>query len=183
MKTKPALSLVALILGLVAAGVATADDSNPPNRFSTELLSAHNLERARFGAPGLRWSPKLAREAREWAEVLASEGQMRHASAAERKGAGENLWMGPAGAYSASFMVEAFVAEKQYFVPGTFPKISRTGNWRDVGHYTQVVWSGTQELGCAVVRNSRDDFLVCRYWPAGNTYGEDIREAPALARR
>ncbi len=183
MKIKHALSLVALASCAVVAGVATADDGNPPNRFSAELLIAHNQERARFGAPGLRWSPKLASEAHDWAEVLAREGQMRHASVTERKGAGENLWMGPAGAYSASFMVEAFVAEKQYFTPGTFPKISRTGNWRDVGHYTQVVWRGTQELGCAVVRNSKEDFLVCRYWPAGNTYGEDIREAPSFARR
>lgn len=183
MKIKHFLPIALFSLGTAFAGVASADDNSPPTRFAAELLNAHNTERARFGAPNLRWNPQLAREAQGWADMLAGEGRMRHASAAERHGAGENLWMGSAGAYPASVMVGAFVAEKQYFTPGTFPQISRTGNWRDVGHYTQVVWHGTQELGCAVARNQRDDFLVCRYWPAGNTYGEEIREKAVLARR
>ncbi len=174
---------IAIVLALaVGAGMATvtatAQDrhSEPDNRFAAELLEAHNQERARFGAPQLTWSRKLAREAQQWAVVLAREGRMRHASNDERGGAGENLWMGTAGYFPAERMVGSFIDEKQHFRPGTFPKISRTGNWRDVGHYTQVVWPGTQQLGCAVVRNSKDDFLVCRYWPAGNTYGVEIRQ-------
>lgn len=166
----------AAIVGLLAlsgAGVVTAGDT--PNRFATELLEAHNHARTMDNAPPLEWSHRLAVEAKQWAEVLASEGRMRHASIDERKGAGENLWMGSAGRFSASFMVNAFVDEKQHFKPGKFPDISHTGNWRDVGHYTQVVWKDTRELGCAVVRNQRDDFLVCRYWPAGNIYGAQVR--------
>lgn len=183
MKISHLLPIAVLAFGTAFAGVATADDNSPPTRFAAELLEAHNHERTRFGAPALRWNPELAREAHTWAAMLAREGRMRHANASERKGAGENLWMGSAGAFPASTMVGAFVAEKQYFISGTFPRISRTGNWRDVGHYTQVVWHGTQELGCAIARNERDDFLVCRYWPAGNTYGEEIREKAVLARR
>ena len=183
MTLKSQLLLAGAAAAVLIATAATADDNAPPTRFAAELLDADNVERARFGAPRLRWSPELAREAQDWAAMLAREGRMRHASAGERKGAGENLWMGTAGYFPASTMVGSFVAEKQHFVPGTFPQISRTGNWRDVGHYTQVVWHDTQELGCAVVRNSRDDFLVCRYWPAGNTYGEEIRDKAVLARR
>ena len=163
--------------GAIALAIAatSAGGRAPTNRFATELLEVHNSERSQFGAPELQWSQKLAREAQQWAHVLAREGRMRHASNDERSGAGENLWMGQAGAYSARYMVEAFAAEKRHFKPGTFPHISRTGNWRDVGHYTQVVWHGTKEIGCAVARNQRDDFLVCRYWPAGNTYGVEIK--------
>ena len=40
------------------------------------------------------------------------------------------------------------------------------------GHYTQVVWRNTREVGCAVARNGSDDFLVCRYWPSGNWMGQ-----------
>lgn len=169
---------VALVaLSLAGAAVANADGAvdRPANRFAAELLDTHNSARESFGAPPLRWSPKLAREAQGWADRLASEGRMRHASNDERGGAGENLWMGSAGAYSAQFMVSAFVEEQRHFRSGTFPHISTTGNWRDVGHYSQVVWPGTRELGCAVARNGQDDFLVCRYWPAGNTYGVEIR--------
>lgn len=173
MSRKALLTLLAG--GLAALGAASAAGAgSAPNRFANELLDAHNRARSQNGAPPLEWSPQLAQQAKRWAQVLASEGRMRHATQDERRGAGENLWMGSAGAYSASFMVDAFVDERRHFKPGKFPHISRTGNWRDVAHYTQVVWKGTREVGCAVVKGGRDDFLVCRYWPAGNVYGEEI---------
>jgi len=173
MSRKALLTLPATgIAALGAASVAIA--AAVPNRFASELLEAHNHARSQDGAPPLVWNPDLAQQAHRWAQVLASEGGMRHATQDERQGAGENLWMGSAGAYSADFMVGAFVEEKRRFTPGRFPNISRTGNWRDVAHYTQVVWKGTRELGCAVVKGERDDFLVCRYWPAGNVYGEQV---------
>ncbi|HCS18663.1 MAG TPA: SCP-like extracellular, partial [Erythrobacter sp.] len=36
----------------------------------------------------------------------------------------------------------------------------------------QVVWRDTQEVGCAVVTARGNDVLVCRYWPAGNVWGQ-----------
>lgn len=176
-------TVITTLVMTAIAGTALAESGDSParpaNRFAAELLDSHNAERAQFGSPRLEWSPKLAREAQDWAQRLANEGRMRHASNDERGGAGENLWMGSAGAYSAKVMVTAFIEEKQHFRAGTFPHISHTGNWRDVGHYTQVVWPGTRQLGCAVARNERDDFLVCRYWPAGNTYGVEIKHLAA----
>ncbi len=166
-----AATCVAAVLG-ASGGVAEARD--PSNRFAAELLQSHNEERAEFGVPALNWNPELAQQAQGWAEQLAREGRMRHASNDERSGAGENLWMGSAGNYSAQFMVEAFAEEKRHFRAGTFPNVSRTGSWRDVGHFTQVVWPDTREIGCALARDEHNDFLVCRYWPAGNTYGQDI---------
>jgi uncharacterized protein YkwD len=173
------LALVAITIGGAAAADGESITERPQNRFAAELLDTHNAERDRFGAPRLSWNRKLASEAQQWAQVLAKEGRMRHATNDERAGAGENLWMGSAGAYPARNMVKAFIEEKQDFRAGTFPDISRTGNWRDVGHYTQVVWPSTREIGCAVARNSQDDFLVCRYWPAGNTFGVEIRHLAA----
>lgn len=173
-----AVCLCAIGAAFGAAHAETPAAARPDNRFAAELLDAHNRERARFGADALAWNARLAREAQGWAQILAREGRMRHASNDQRRGAGENLWMGRAGAYSAQFMVAAFVEEKRHFRSGTFPHISRTGNWRDVGHYTQVVWPGSRELGCAVARNATDDFLVCRYWPAGNTYGVEVHPLP-----
>lgn len=175
MKMRRVFALAGALAAMTATPNVSARDSQPGNQFAAELLDAHNHERERFGTPRLEWSGKLSREAQAWAQRLAREGRMRHASPQERGGAGENLWMGSAGAYSARFMVEAFASEKRHFKPGKFPHISHTGNWRDVGHYTQVVWHGTKQVGCAVARNQRDDFLVCRYWPAGNTYGVEIK--------
>jgi len=35
-----------------------------------------------------------------------------------------------------------------------------------------VVWRDTQEVGCAVATARGNDVLVCRYWPAGNVWGQ-----------
>lgn len=165
-----------IALGLAASVVASlpvsAADDGQGAAFARQILTQHNLERDRTGVPPLVWSDRLARGAQAWAQTLAHEGWLRHASQAENGGAGENLWMGSAGYFAPEAMVGAFIDERENYRPGAFPNVSRTGNWQDVGHYTQVVWRGTREVGCAVARNAQDDFLVCRYWPAGNWMGE-----------
>ena len=168
----------ALCAGLAIVGVAglsqSAEGQDRVNSFGARLLAAHNAERGRTGAPPLRWSSALAKEADSWAEALARKGRLEHASADVRHGMGENLWMGSAGYFSAEDMIGGFVAERDKFRPGIFPQVSRTGNWADVGHYTQLIWPGTQEVGCAVAKGQGNDVLVCRYAPAGNIYGEKI---------
>ena len=167
-------TVAATAASLVALSAATAVSADTPSNtpFAQVLLAEHNSARDEAGVPRLKWSVKLASEAQGWADQLAREGFMRHASDAESHGAGENLWMGSAGYYGPASMVGSFVNEKRFYQPGAFPRVSRTGRWEDVGHYTQVVWRDTREVGCAVARNGSDDFLVCRYWPAGNWMGE-----------
>lgn len=174
MKTGRVLAaLVAPIIAMSAAsGVSAQRAAAPANGFAQAILSEHNRARTDAGVPALRWSGKLAQQAQGWAERLAREGMLRHSSQAESNNAGENLWMGSAGYYRPETMISAFVDEKRHYLPGPFPRVSRTGRWEDVGHYTQVVWRDTREVGCAVARNGRDDFLVCRYWPAGNWMGQ-----------
>ncbi len=136
------------------------------------MLDEHNRERDRAGVPRLAWNERLAREAEAWAATLSREGWLRHAPHSQSGGAGENLWMGSAGYFAPESMIGSFVEERRHFRQGTFPNVSHTGNWQDVGHYTQVVWRSTREVGCAVARGGGNDFLVCRYWPAGNWMGQ-----------
>jgi hypothetical protein len=95
-----------------------------------------------------------------------------HSNANADGGEGENLWFGTKGDYTPEEMVGAFVSEGRMFNFGIFPDVSTTGRWEDVGHYTQLVWTDTREVGCSVVSNQRRDVLVCRYWPAGNVVGK-----------
>lgn len=161
---------IAAVSALALMTVAQAERAQV-NPFAYDLLAAHNAERDALGLPRLAWSGKLAGEAQSWAEHIARQGQMVHASRDQRRGAGENLWMGAAGYYGAEVMVGGFLSERPHYHHDIFPNVSRTGNWRDVGHYTQIIWRDTKEVGCAVARGTREDFLVCRYWPAGNIYG------------
>ena len=170
--------VIAFAAGLVLIGLASfphsARSEDRVNDFAWRLLAAHNHERDRAGVARLQWSDALAQDARQWADQLARKGRLEHATGEVRRGMGENLWMGSAGYYSAEDMIGGFIAERDKFRAGTFPQVSRTGNWVDVGHYTQLIWPGTREVGCAVVKGGGNDVLVCRYSPAGNIYGEKI---------
>jgi hypothetical protein len=84
---------------------------------------------------------------------------------------GENLWMGTHGAFSVEAMVRGWASEKRFFAAGMFPNVSRTGDWEDVGHYTQMIWPTTTRVGCALASTPRIDYLVCRYATAGNIDG------------
>jgi len=170
---------VAIMASIGVAGAAASQERGWSERvgrgtFAERLLEAHNVERRHLGVPELAWSPKLAAQAQVYAQKLAKQQALVHASNAERGGAGENLWAGRAGFYSAEEMIGGMIAEKRDFKQGNFPQVSRTGQWRDVGHYTQMIWRETTDIGCAVVAGGGNDWLVCRYWPAGNIYGKPV---------
>ena len=169
-----------LLLGL-ASGASAA----PPARalmhrssygstLEARLLASHNRERAAFGAAPLKWDPNLAVAAASYGPSLSAIGRLQHSSRANRPGQAENLWMGTRGAYAPEAMVGAWNDEKRFLRPGVFPYVSSTGNWQDVAHFTQVIWKGTTHVGCAVHRDSRHDFLICRYSPKGNIDGRQV---------
>lgn len=167
----PAFGALAIIGSALAAAPASAQSRGD---FAHRLLQAHNVERDRAGLPRLAWSSRLAREAQDWAVHLSRKGSLEHAGSDRRRNMGENLWMGSAGYYSAEQMIGGFLSERGKFRPGTFPQVSRTGNWADVGHYTQIIWPRTTEVGCAVAKGAVNDFLVCRYNPPGNLIGQKV---------
>jgi hypothetical protein len=149
------------------------------------LLAEHNRERAKLGLAPLTWSPALEASAARWAAHLAKTNSFEHAPQGQPD-EGENLWMGTKGAYSPEDMVGLWIDEKRMFKRGLFPNVSTTGQWSDVGHYTQIIWYKTARIGCAIASNSDSDFLVCRYDPPGNWIGESpfgpTNTAPASQR-
>ena len=157
----PGRAVVAGLLLLANTATAAVDE-----RSAAELLAAHNRYRASLAVPPLRWSAPLAEAAQRWAAHLATIGRMEHS------GPGENLAMGTAGAYTPAQLVELWGNERSRFTNGTFPAVSTTGNWVDVGHYSQIIWRGTTMVGCSIARGRGQDFLVCSYSPPGNVMGE-----------
>jgi uncharacterized protein YkwD len=164
----------ALIAGLIVPVYAATSATTATAAISTqadqaEILEAHNDERAAVGMAPLQWSTRLQDSAQQWAEHLAATGSFEHSDS----DLGENLWMGTTGAYSDSEKVGSWAAEKEYFLPDqAFPDVSSTGNWQDVGHYTQMIWYNTTTVGCGQASDGENDYLVCHYDPAGNFLGE-----------
>jgi hypothetical protein len=49
---------------------------------------------------------------------------------------------------------------------------SNPGFNMQTGHFTQVVWADTREVGCGTVSCNNMEIWVCNYSPAGNVRGE-----------
>lgn len=187
----PILSAVLLMLSGIACTRLQAsgrqDGTGPLPRMATRaelpglnprdiagILAVHNAERSRLHEPDLIWDDALAQEADGWAHRIADLGILEHTPEDLIHGEGENLFMGTAGAYSLEDMITAFVEERADFAAGVFPDIARDGNWENVGHYTQIIWPQTRRVGCSLARGRDMDFLVCRYFPAGNVIGRMV---------
>jgi len=139
----------------------------------TAMIDGHNAARAAVGVAPLTWSDTLATTARAYAEQMARTRKFAHAPQPQgMTREGENLWTGTRYAYVYTEMMGHWVAEKRDFINMPTPGFSRTGNFEDVAHYTQIVWRGSTQVGCAMASNTTDDYLVCRYSPPGNVVGE-----------
>ena len=150
------------------------------------VLGMHNEERQSLGLAPLAWDSALAQDAARYARQMATTNRFQHSARASRTvPSGENLWMGPRRLYAYDTMIGAFLDEKRLFRRvGKLPDISSSGRWEDVGHYTQMIWRGTRKVGCAVAEGQNDDYLVCRYFPAGNSFGKgplDEDDSPRTA--
>ena len=175
------LAVMAIATVLAAQPAAAQVTVTPVETVGPRLLAAHNVERNRLGLKPLVWSAKLSEHARKWAQTLAVSEMFEHAPVGADGGEGENLWTGSRDDYTPEEMIGFFIDESKLFKRRKFPDVSTTGRWEDVGHYTQIVWKDTREVGCAIASSRQSDYLVCRYWPAGNVIGQQVYDYKAAA--
>jgi uncharacterized protein YkwD len=152
--------------------------------FANNILAVHNTERATVGVPPLVWSDKLAADAKTWADYMATTHNFRHDTAhLGNLGEGENL---NAIVYnlgdppSTAKLQEGWVNEKNYYQQWATNSLPKTANWTgwSPGHYNQMVWNTSKEVGCAtgftsgLSTDTRGVYLDCRYSPPGNYFGQ-----------
>ena len=174
------ISIPAAAIAIPQTGVLPWTDKSPrprnPLLLQSTMMAAHNEARRQYGVAPLSWDDALARDAAVYAAQLARANRFEHdPQGGRRVRQGENLWMGTRGAYSYGEMIGLLVDERRFFRPGRFPDVSRSGHWSHVSHYTQIVWPSSQRVGCATASNRSNDYLVCRYLPAGNVVGTVLR--------
>ncbi len=143
-------------------------------------MKVHNDARREVGTPPLQWDNKLANEAQQFANYLASTGEFKHASEfpAWKRDMGENLALNY-DANPAKMAAEQWFGEKAAFQRlGTNGKLlsAHVKNWsifKDIGHYTQMVWQDTTKAGSGKAQytagpNKGGWIVVGKYAPGGN---------------
>eukprot|EP00887_Chlorella_sp_A99_P004191 scaffold23.g4191.t1 len=125
-------------------------------------LALHNKYRQRHGAAPLAWSATVARSA----QALANTCQLAHTPPGQRI-FGENIayrLATPRNAIPCSWAVDLwYVPEERVWQQGM-------GFTPSTGHFTQMVWKATTQVGCgaAYCPGSGTQFVVCQYNPPGN---------------
>ena len=148
------------------------------------ITQAHNDLRKKYGSPALKYSKALEKAAKKWASKLQADGcDMVHshgkvgetgenlfwASAYKRANAkdakGNWIWHSKLKKVKEQDVVQAWYDEVQWY---DYETNSCEEN-QMCGHYTQVVWNTTTELGCAAMAcNDRSQVWVCEYTTPGN---------------
>uniref|UniRef100_UPI00359001DF uncharacterized protein isoform X2 n=1 Tax=Myxine glutinosa TaxID=7769 RepID=UPI00359001DF len=140
------------------------------DEFEVEFLERHNELRASHGAAPLSMSPKLNAEAQEWANHLAKSGSLEHSDTMH----GENLYWKTGSDATGKAAVDSWYSEiKDYNfqLPGYQP---------NTGHFTQVVWCETLNVGVGKASTKGQVFVVAQYEPPGNMIGGDSFERNVL---
>ena len=135
------------------------------------MTERHNHWRKRVGVKPLTWSKELADFAQKWAEELARRGcEMEHRpDGGKWDGSkyGENIYWSSGMKNTPSNIVDDWASEIEYFD-------EKTGKCKGgvCGHYTQLVWSTTTQVGCAMATCGDQEIWVCNYAPPGNWVGQ-----------
>ena len=153
------------LLLLLLAGTSEAQwhTFGPRSALARDMVDAHNAVRAGVKMPPLIWSDRLAERAQDWADTLLARRQFAHR---QKSPYGENLFEITGGSSTSAQVVKAWADEVRDYD-------YKSNKCRGMcGHYTQIVWRDTKEVGCAVARGGGTEVWVCNYDPPGNYIGE-----------
>jgi pathogenesis-related protein 1 len=149
------------------------------------ITLAHNQVRALVDTSGIaggplppmQWNSALAAHAAAWASMCIDgdgNGLVDHSSSGYRSNVGgfsyvgENIFASGSSMASATQAVQVWAEEKNDF---TYPSCA---GGAVCGHYTQIVWRSSVNLGCANVTCGSLQYkgvVLCQYGPGGNSGG------------
>ena len=139
------------------------NNAPPANGIDSQaMLAEHNRYRAKHCATPLTWSTQLATSAQVWADRCRCDHN--HPDG----GFGENL---ACGQTSVSEAVGAWYNEI-----GQYNFANPEANFPPAGHFSQVVWKATRQVGCGMTAGCPgfapgQMMWVCRYAQPGNLTG------------
>ncbi|CEP64176.1 CAP domain-containing protein LALA0_S10e04148g [Lachancea lanzarotensis] len=147
----------------VSASVSIAfssSSSSSLSQFQSQVLHEHNAYRRLHNAPDLQWSSTLQNFAANYANRYNCNGTLIHSNSPY----GENLALG----FNTSSAVAAWYNEFKLY------NYNKPGFSEKTGHFTQLVWKSTTQMGCAYVDcgDYYGQYTICNYDPPGNVAGQ-----------
>jgi len=150
---------------------ATTKKASPRelNDFADDVVKYHNKYRKSHGRVGdLKRNKDLDASAQKWAEHLARTGKLENSNEKYHgEEVGENISSKRSTGgcdYSGENIAEQWYNEAEKFKYGDYQQES--------GHFSQMVWKATKEIGVGKAFSKDGVFVVCHYYPGGNVLGQ-----------
>ena len=129
-------------------------------------MEAHNKYRAKHHAPPLILNKDLCKIAQDYSKKLLQNNAIKY-SFGKFKGndMGENIFMCQGREATGEMATNDWYNEiKVHDFKKDFQK--------DTGHFTQVIWKDTKEVGFGVSSRGNTYYVVANYYPPGNFLGQ-----------
>ncbi|TGO50492.1 hypothetical protein BCON_0182g00060 [Botryotinia convoluta] len=178
-----AAKVVAVTTSSAAPVVATTEAASATDALSPTCVTAHNNARASHKASAMTWNQTLA----DYAAQEGSCTKFAHDLTAGGGGYGQNIAVS-GNSDSGALTTEAALADhiqqwydEESIFGSLYGVASPSDTVGDFLHFTQMVWQGSHQVGCAVKTCGTDNsiypgmyvwYSVCNYYPAGNVIGE-----------
>ena len=136
-------------------------------KIRAEILENHNYHRKRHQVDILVRNAEIEAVAQSYSDHLAEIDEMKHSG---NKKYGENLFYCWA---SRGICVSGKTSSQSWYDEVKDYDYDNPGFAMNTGHFTQLVWKGSKQIGCgASCNNSNKCYVTCNYYPPGNYIGQ-----------
>ena len=175
--TATALTIV-LTGGAISSDSVLGQASIDLATLRSAAVSQHNTYRTTHKSPNITISDSLNSSAQAWAEQIASSGNFDHST--NRTNVGENIYASYTTATSIDSTTLANGAVSDWYSEIKDYNYASPGYSDKTGHFTQVVWKGSTQVGCGAAQGTATVdgtqynafYVVCQYAAAGNEQGK-----------
>ena len=136
-------------------------------KIRSEILSNHNYHRKRHQVGSLVRKASIEKVAQDYSEYLASIERMTHS---DNDQYGENLFFCWS---SRGICVTGEKASQSWYDEVSDYNYNYPDSSSGTGHFTQLVWKGSTQIGCGAACSSNNKcYVTCNYYPPGNYIGQ-----------